>query len=129
MYEFFIKNYINNKFCIEDVYSFASNNNISISKNESEVIYKYVKNYWQVFYKGNPEGLFKELKTLLSENTYNKAYELYLEYKKKYNWFYISFKFGLNVFVLIDSISSLYGGFSFMYGVSSILGMSSVLLL
>ena len=83
MYEIFIKNYINNKLSKNDIINFANKENVNLTIEEVNIIYYYIKNYWEIFYKGDPTTLFKELKTKLSAKAYNKAYSLYLEYKKK----------------------------------------------
>ena len=85
MYDFLINNYVNNKLSLEDIYKFANKNGVNINENDAKVIFYYIKNYWQVFYKGNPDNLFMEIKNKISPDVYNKCVELYYEYKKMIN--------------------------------------------
>lgn len=82
MYEKIIESYVN-KLTINDIYTFANYKNISITNNEANIIYNYIKKYWMIFYKENPTKLFNELKTQLSSNTYDNLIQLYIEYKNK----------------------------------------------
>ena len=77
-----IKEYIEN---IDEytINKYAKMNNINLTDQETKVIYMYLKNYWQVFYKGNPTELFKELKEQLQEENYQKILQLYNKYKEK----------------------------------------------
>ena len=78
----FIKEYINN---IDEytINKYAKINNINLSDKETKVIYLYIKNYWQIFYKGNPKDLFKELEEQISKDNLDKIKELYKKYKEK----------------------------------------------
>ena len=80
--EFILKEYVE-KIREKDIKNYALKEGINLNDDEVKIIYMYIKNYWQVFYKGNPEELFLELKSKLSENAYNKIIELYIEYKRK----------------------------------------------
>ena len=77
-----IKEYINN---IDEytINKYAKINNINLSDKETKVIYLYIKNYWQIFYKGNPKELFKELEEQISKENLDKIKELYKKYKEK----------------------------------------------
>lgn len=78
----FIKEYINNL----DEYTinkYAKINNINLSDQETKVLYLYIKNYWQIFYKGNPKDLFKELEEQISKENLDKIKDLYKKYKEK----------------------------------------------
>ncbi len=78
----FIKEYINN---IDEytINKYAKINNINLSDQETKVIYLYIKNYWQTFYKGNPKDLFKELEEQISKENLDKIKDLYKKYKEK----------------------------------------------
>ena len=78
----FIKEYINN---IDEytINKYAKINNINLTDKETKVIYLYIKNYWQIFYKGNPKDLFKELEEQISKENLDKIKELYKKYKEK----------------------------------------------
>jgi sulfur relay (sulfurtransferase) DsrC/TusE family protein len=78
----FIKEYINN---IDEytINKYAKINNINLSDQETKVLYLYIKNYWQIFYKGNPKDLFKELEEQISKENLDKIKDLYKKYKEK----------------------------------------------
>ena len=80
----FIKEYINN---IDEytINKYAKINNINLSDQETKVIYLYIKNYWQIFYKGNPKELFKELEEQIEIDNLKKIKILYQKYKEKIN--------------------------------------------
>ena len=80
--EYIIKEFVD-KLKEEDIKSFALKERVTITDEEVKTIYMYIKNYWQVFDKDNPDALFKELKEKLSDGIYNKIIELYNKYKKK----------------------------------------------
>ena len=82
MYEKLIKEYIN-KLTEEQIKEYALKKNVALTNDETKIIYLYIKNYWQIFYKGDPEELFKELKEKLQPNTYNEIIKIYQEYKNK----------------------------------------------
>lgn len=81
-----IKDYIQTKLTEEDILKYAKKKNITLKENEAKIIYLYLKNYWQVFYKGDPKELWNELKEKLSENTYNELFKLYKTYKSKISY-------------------------------------------
>jgi len=80
--EQFIKEYIENidEYTIE---KYAKSNQINLSNKEIKIIYLYLKNYWQIFYKGDPTELFKELKEQLEKEKNEKILNLYNKYKEK----------------------------------------------
>ena len=80
--DFLIGEYIK-KITEEDIYNFAVNEGVKLLNDEVKTIYVYIKNYWRVFLHEDATFLFEELKSKLSEKTYNKAVELYNKYKKK----------------------------------------------
>ncbi len=85
MNQFFILNYIK-KLTKNDIEIFAQKQNITLSKEEIEIIYYYIKNKYQDFFNGKEQELLLELKTKLSKNTYEKIleyYHLYLQNKQK----------------------------------------------
>ncbi|MBQ7105595.1 MAG: DUF2624 family protein [Bacilli bacterium] len=80
-----IKEYINN---IDEstIDKYAKKNDIFLNNKELKIIYLYIKNYWEIFYKGNPEDLFKELEEQIDKDNLNKIKELYKKYKRKINY-------------------------------------------
>ena len=65
--EYIIKEFVD-KLKEEDIKSFALKERVTITDEEVKTIYMYIKNYWQVFYKDNPDALFKELKELVLDD-------------------------------------------------------------
>ena len=80
MYKQFLKSYIQ-KLKKEDIIKYIENNNYNVSDNEIEIIYFYIKNYWQEFF-DNKEEIWKKLKNDVSNNTYIEIVKLYQKYKK-----------------------------------------------
>lgn len=80
--EFVIKEFVD-KLTEEDINNFALKEGVKLTDEELKVIYLYIRNYWQVFYKGDATSLFHELKEKLSPKAYDKVLELYNKYKRK----------------------------------------------
>lgn len=80
--EYIIKNYVDN-LKEKDIINFAKKRNIDINNEEIKIIYLYIKNYWLIFYKGNPNELLMELKEKLRPTTYEQLIKLYKEYFSK----------------------------------------------
>ena len=80
--EHLIREYIKNidEYTIE---KYAKSNDIYLSDNEIKVIYLYLKNYWEIFYKGDPTYLFKELEEQIQKDNLDKIKNLYKKYKEK----------------------------------------------
>ena len=62
MYKQFLKSYIQ-KLKKEDIIKYIENNNYNVSDNEIEIIYFYIKNYWQDFFDNKEEIWKKELQS------------------------------------------------------------------
>ena len=79
-----IKEYIKN---IDEytINKYAKANNINLSDKETKVLYLYIKNYWEIFYKGDPTFLFKELEEQIETDNLKKIKILYQKYKEKIN--------------------------------------------
>ena len=67
----------------EDINNFAKKQGIILEENELDIVYTYLKKHWRTFYYGNPKEILNELKTKLSETTYNKIEQLYKQLKEK----------------------------------------------
>jgi len=67
----------------EDINNFAKKQGIILEENELDTVYTYLKQHWRTFYYGNPKEILNELKTKLSETTYNKIEQLYKQLKEK----------------------------------------------
>ncbi len=84
MYELLIRDFINNM----DEYTikkFALKQGVELTEEETRTILIYLKNYWQVLYKGDPQEIFDEFKEKVRPIVYEKAMSLYQEAKKKIN--------------------------------------------
>lgn len=77
-----IKEYIN-KIDEQTIDKFAKKNDINLKEKELKVIFLYIKNYWETFYKGNPEELFNELEETIEKDNLIKIKNLYSKYKEK----------------------------------------------
>lgn len=69
---------------IEDIYDFASKNGISLTSNEADIIYTYIKKYWKELIFDNHNIILNKVKDSLEPSTYNKINELIIFYKNKY---------------------------------------------
>ena len=88
MYEMIIKNYINN-LTKNDITYFALKNDISLTDQELDFVYKTIKKNYKILLSPDYESIFNEAKNYLSHDSYIKIYNLFLEYKAKYNNFSI----------------------------------------
>lgn len=77
-----IKKYIN-KLTKQDIINYAHKENISLSNQEIDIIYKYIKTRYNDFFYNDANLLLQEIKPQVSKNTYNKIIELYNQYKNK----------------------------------------------
>lgn len=78
-----IESYIKN-ITLNDINKFASSNNISLSNENSNKIYKYIKNDWKTIIFGNPCNILNDLKHSFNNSDYIKIEKLYYAYKNKY---------------------------------------------
>lgn len=79
MYKQLLKIYIE-KLKKEEVIKYIENNNYRVSDKEIDIIYFYIKNYWEDFYNNN-DVVWKKLKNDVSVNTYIEIMSLYNKYK------------------------------------------------
>ncbi|MCI8445974.1 MAG: DUF2624 family protein [Bacilli bacterium] len=86
MKEQFIGNYVK-KITKEDIVLFAKKNNIELDEKEVDILYEQLQKNWKVFLYENPTPIFKELKTKLNSDTYEKGVELFFSMKQKYQSF------------------------------------------
>ena len=80
---YLIKKYIEN-ITEQDIYDFALKEGVTLLNNEVNIIYVYIKNYWQVFLNDDSTFIFEELKEKLRIEIYDKIVELYNKYLIKY---------------------------------------------
>ena len=83
MSEFLIKNYVS-KLTLSEIDSFSKKQGLSLSSNELELIYDYIKNDWHTIVYGNPRPILDSLKSTLDDFSYNKIEKLYIEFKDRY---------------------------------------------
>lgn len=81
MKERIIKSYIKS-ITKDDIITFAQNNNITLNNQELDTIYYEIKNNYDEIL-SNPNNALNNIKTKVSNNTYNKIYELYTIYYPK----------------------------------------------
>lgn len=81
MREKIIKAYIN-RLTKNDIVAFAKKNGVTLSNNELELIYTYLKNDYEDMI-NNPSYYLAKAKKELSPNVYNKLVELYSIYYPK----------------------------------------------
>lgn len=82
MNKYIIQKYIN-KLTKQDIINYSSNEKISLSQKEIDIIYEYIKTRYLDFLSGNQDIILKELKSKLNSKTYQKIEELYQQYKNK----------------------------------------------
>lgn len=86
MYDYIIEEYIK-KITKEDIINFASKKKVTLTNDELDIIYDYLKKYWKTFYKGNPSELLEELSHKINPDTFSKIKELYIEFKNKISYY------------------------------------------
>lgn len=80
MYKTLIKNYVDN-LKKENIIKFIGNNNYQVDDKEIDIIYFYIKNYWEDIY-DNKDEVWSRLKNDVSESTYKKIVNLFNDYSK-----------------------------------------------
>lgn len=82
---FIIKEYIK-RIKKEDIYNYALNIGITLTPQEIDTLYYYLKNYYRPFLTGNQAtqySLLEEIKSQVKPTTASKLDELYQQYKNK----------------------------------------------
>ena len=82
---FIIKKYID-KLKIDDIKTFANNNNINLSNDEINDAYYFIKNNWQHILNDDNVAI-KEIRRKFNKDKAQKIEKLYFEYKNKYQKF------------------------------------------
>ena len=65
----------------DDVNNFALKQGVSLTPEELDIIYNYVKKDYKTVIYGNPRVILDELKTKVKPFTYNKIENLYQQFK------------------------------------------------
>ena len=87
MYELIVENYVKN-LTINDVYLFATSNNIILNDKEFDYVFKTIKNNYKFFLGSDYMLIFNEAKNFLRKENYDKILKLYLSYREKYQDFF-----------------------------------------
>ena len=74
MYKSLVGNYVRNM-SIDKLREYVNKNYRNVSDSEIEVIYKYIKNYWQEIY-DEDSSVLNNLKNEVSDSTYRKIIKL-----------------------------------------------------
>lgn len=82
IYKDLVRRYINN-LTKDDLIKFASKNNIIYSNEELDIVYSFIKEYYEDLLNENIK-VFEILRPKISTNLYKKLITLYIEYKQKY---------------------------------------------
>lgn len=81
MNKFLIQKYIN-KLTKQDIINYINKQNITLPKEEIDIIYHYIKNRHNEFLNGNEIKILNEIKTKVSPKTYQIIIKYYNFYKK-----------------------------------------------
>ena len=68
----------------EDIYDFALKNDVSLNSSEADIIYTYIKKYWEQLIFHDHNIILDKVKDSLEPSTYKKINELIIFYKNKY---------------------------------------------
>ena len=66
----------------EDIIKFCSIKGITVSNEEIDIVYSYIKNDYKRFF-NNPMDVLNEVKCKVSNNTFNEIMKLYDKYKDR----------------------------------------------
>ena len=83
MYELIIQNYLKN-LTKNDLTYYALKNNINLNDQELDYIFATIKNDYKILLSNDYETVFKDVKDHLSNDNYNKVYNLFINFRKKY---------------------------------------------
>lgn len=72
------------KLTIQDIYNFASKNEINLTENEANYIYDKIKENWEELIFSDHIPILINSKNSLEKETYDKALELISFFKNKY---------------------------------------------
>lgn len=82
MNRFIIEKYIN-KLTKQDIINYTNKQNITLTSEELNIIYHYIKTKYKDFLDGHEEKILKEIKSKVTPSTYQKIIELYTFYQNK----------------------------------------------
>ena len=82
----FIQKYVD-MLTINDIFKFARNNNVELSNNEANIIYKVIKNEWKTIVFDDYKYILNKYKNDFTVDKLNKMEQLIIIYKDKYKNF------------------------------------------
>lgn len=80
MNKLIILKYIN-KLSKDDIYLFGKKQGVILTRDEINVIYKYIKERYNEFLNGNQIQIFEEIKEKIKPKTYSVIIDLFYKYK------------------------------------------------
>ena len=83
LFKHYIEKYVNN-LTINDVYDYAFKNNVSLTQNEANLIYRNIKDNWKTIIYSDHYIVLNRIKDQLNQSTYLKLEELINFNKNKY---------------------------------------------
>ena len=86
MYLKIIENYLK-KLNKDDIILFAFKNDIILKPNEVDYLYKTIKNDFKILLSNNYQEVFDKAINYIDKNNLKKIYNLFLDYRAKYNFF------------------------------------------
>lgn len=72
---------------LKDVQSFAYQNQVSLNKDEAEIILEYIKKDYEILLYGDPKEIFKNLSQEIGVEKSKKIEDLFFYFKKKYQFY------------------------------------------
>ena len=83
---YLIQEYVN-RLTKNDIERFSIKQGITLDKEELDIIYTYIKSNYKTIIYGNPKDILLEIKSMVSDLTYNKIENLYMRFKDKIDIF------------------------------------------
>lgn len=83
---YLIQEYVN-RLTKNDIERFSIKQGITLDKEELDIVYNYIKSNYKTIIYGNPKDILLEIKSMVSDLTYNKIENLYMKFKDKIDIF------------------------------------------
>ncbi len=81
-----IENYIR-RIKKEDIYNFALSNDIKLNEKDLDILYHYLRNFWEEILYGDRGFVFKQIEKEFEHDKYLKIYSLFDKYFQLYQNF------------------------------------------
>ena len=78
-----LENYLK-KLSKDDILSFANKNNIMLNNKELDYIFNTIKNDYKILLSNNYDVVFQNANNYIREDNLKKIYNLFLDYRNKY---------------------------------------------